>query len=61
MAGAAKSPFGADAVEALYEISQGNMRAIDKIALGSLQAAAKGSRDVVSASDVAQARATLWM
>lgn len=61
IAGASTSPFAPDAVEALFEISQGNMRAIDKIALGALNAADKEERSTVSASDVASARASLWM
>lgn len=61
LAGASKSPFAAGAADALFEITQGNMRAIDKMALGALQATDRAGRDVVSASDIAQARATLWM
>ncbi len=61
IAGATKSPFPAQSSEAIFEITKGNMRAIDALALMSLRVADEGKRSVVSASDVAVARARLWM
>jgi type II secretory pathway predicted ATPase ExeA len=61
IAGAPKSPFAADAQEALFEITVGNMRAIDKLAGGSLKTTDEAGRSVVSASEVAATRAKQWM
>jgi general secretion pathway protein A len=60
IAGAPKSPFAPDAIDALFEITQGNMRALDTFAHASLKATAEAGRETVSASDVAHARAKLW-
>lgn len=59
--GAAKSPFADGAKESLFEVTRGNMRALDKLAMASLKAAAAAGRDTVEASDVAAARAAQWM
>lgn len=59
--GAAKSPFAEAAKEALFEVTRGNMRALDKLALASLKAADSAGRDSVEAGDVAAARAAQWM
>ncbi len=61
IAGVTKSPFSAGSCDAIYEITKGNMRAIDSIALTALRCAAEANRSTVSASDVAIARAKLWM
>jgi type II secretory pathway predicted ATPase ExeA len=61
LSGTSKSPFAADAYEALFEITQGNMRAIDKMAIASLRESSSAGRSTVSASDVAAARAGQWM
>jgi type II secretory pathway predicted ATPase ExeA len=61
IAGAAKSPFSNDAIQALFEITHGNMRALDKMATASLKAADAAGRAAVSASDVASARSGQWM
>lgn len=61
IAGAAQPPFDAPAVDALYELSRGNMRALDQLALKSLQAAARAGADVVSSPHVLAARKDLWL
>jgi type II secretory pathway predicted ATPase ExeA len=61
IAGAVHSPFDAPSLDALYELSRGNMRAIDQLALKSLQAAARASADVVSSPHVLAARKDLWL
>lgn len=60
LAGAVQPPFDDSAFEALYEFSRGNMRAIDRLGLTSLQIASKEGHDVVTAADVAKARKNLW-
>jgi general secretion pathway protein A len=59
IAGAAQAPFDAAAVDALYELSRGNMRAIDQLALKALQAAARAAVDVVGTQHVLAARKDL--
>jgi type II secretory pathway predicted ATPase ExeA len=61
IAGAMHPPFDAPSLDALYELSRGNMRAIDQLALKSLQAAARASADVVSSPHVLAARKDLWL
>ncbi len=61
IAGRSKNPFDAQAVEALFEVTRGNMRAIDKLATASLTAADHLGRDVVESADVALARNSQWM
>lgn len=61
LAGAQHSPFEDGASDAIYEITRGNMRAIDKIATACLVEADKAARDGVSPADVTSARAKLWM
>ena len=61
IAGAMQPPFDAPSVDALYELSRGNMRAIDQLALKSLQAAARAGADVVSSPHVLAARKDLWL
>jgi type II secretory pathway predicted ATPase ExeA len=61
IAGAMQPPFDAPSVDALYELSRGNMRAIDQLALKSLQAAARANADVVSSPHVLAARKDLWL
>lgn len=56
IAGAARSPFDAAAVDALYEMSRGNLRAIDSLALEALGIAARAKVTVVCAAHVAAAR-----
>ena len=56
-----QTPFDAPAVDALYELSRGNMRAIDQLALKSLQAAARAGADAASSSHILAARKDLWL
>lgn len=60
LVGAVQPPFDDSGFEALYEFSRGNMRAIDRLGLTSLQIASKEGHDVVTAADVAKARKNLW-
>jgi type II secretory pathway predicted ATPase ExeA len=61
IAGLATSPFTDAAKEAVFEITRGNMRAIDKLALASLKKVAHLRRDKVEGSDVAIVRGEQWM
>jgi len=61
IAGAQRSPFEDGASDAIFEVTRGNMRAIDKIATACLIDADKAAHDTVSSSDVASARGKLWM
>lgn len=60
MVGSPRSPFSPQSLEALYEVSAGNMRAIDEIARGALALADEAGRDMVEPADVATARARRW-
>lgn len=60
LAGAIQPPFDDGAYEATYELSRGNMRAIDRLALKALEAASKADHDVVSSSHLVEARKALW-
>lgn len=61
IAGASASPFAKGAHEALFEVTRGNMRALDKLAGAALALAAAHQRDVVDPGDVAAVRARQWM
>jgi type II secretory pathway predicted ATPase ExeA len=61
IAGAPQVPFEPQAMDALFEITRGNMRALDKLALASLRVADGGARTRVDPSDVALARTAQWM
>jgi general secretion pathway protein A len=61
IAGCAVSPFTKAAAEALFEVTRGNMRALDKLAHAALELAARSRRDTVDPSDVAAVRAKQWM
>ena len=60
LAGARAFPFDATALDALFEFSRGNLRALDGLALESLEIAARAKLSAVSAGHVAQARKVLW-
>ena len=60
VAGAKKVPFDAGALEALHEISRGNLRAADALALTSLERASMAKKTVVGAQHVAEARQELY-
>jgi len=61
VAGASTSPFDTEAFEAIFEMSRGNLRAIDRLALKALEAAAHGKAETVSSNDVLAARQRLWL
>jgi type II secretory pathway predicted ATPase ExeA len=56
LAGASSDPFDADAHETLFELSRGNLRAIDRLALKALQLAAGAGTTAVSSGQVISAR-----
>lgn len=60
IAGAPAAPFDKDAHEAIFEMSRGNLRAIDRIALKSIEHAIKAKAQVVSTREVIAARQHLW-
>ncbi|RLA56826.1 MAG: hypothetical protein DRR04_13760 [Gammaproteobacteria bacterium] len=60
VAGAASVPFDSGAIDALFEIGRGNLRATDQLARKSLEVAHQHDRDACSAAEVAQARKLLW-
>jgi len=59
LAGAAQTPFDAAAVDALHEISRGNLRAVDQLALKALQCAARAGAAVAGTQHVLCARKDL--
>ena len=59
VAGAQNDPFDANAHEAIFELSHGNLRAIDRLALKSLEHTAKAGAEAVSGGDVIEARKVL--
>lgn len=59
VAGAQTSPFDEDAYEAIYEISKGNLRAVDRLALKVLERVAKAQGGAVATGDVLEARKEL--
>ena len=61
IAGLVLSPFTDGAKEALFEITRGNMRALDKLGLACLKKVAQVSRTKVEAADVAIVRGEQWM
>ena len=48
------------AFDGLFELSRGNLRAIDHLALKSLEIAARAGRDVVETPHLIEARKQLW-
>ena len=60
VAGASTSPFDQGALDAIYEIGRGNLRATDHLSLKSLQLAHDLDCDRVDSTHVAQARRQLW-
>lgn len=61
IAGACDPVFDAGAVEALYEIGRGNLRATDYLALKSLEVAHDADLNIVDCDHVAQAGKMLWV
>jgi type II secretory pathway predicted ATPase ExeA len=60
IAGASTVPFDAAAVDALFEIGRGNLRATDQLARKALELAHDQDRDVCEPTHVAHARKLLW-
>lgn len=60
VAGARQSPFDAGALDAIFEIGRGNLRATDNLSLESLELAAAQKLQTVGAQHVAAARKSLW-
>jgi general secretion pathway protein A len=56
VAGARTAPFDQGALESLYEVGRGNLRATDCVALKALEVAADAGRDVVDAGTILEAR-----
>jgi general secretion pathway protein A len=60
IAGALTLPFDRAAIDALFEMTRGNLRALDQLALGALDEAAKARAKTVATSNVVAARKHLW-
>jgi len=60
IAGAASTLFDNPALDAIYDITRGNMRAIDRLARTALQEAAQQQTEVVSHVEILAARRVLW-
>lgn len=60
IAGARTVPFDERAIDALYELSRGNLRAIDSLALKALEVAALLGHKTVSSQHILTARKQLW-
>lgn len=60
VAGATTVPFDSKAVDAIYEIGRGNLRATDRLALKGLEVAHGENADVVDHTHVVCARKVLW-
>jgi general secretion pathway protein A len=60
IAGGKANIFEDQAMEAIYEMSKGNMRAVDKLATASLERADAAGRSRVDAADVSKARVSTW-
>lgn len=60
VAGARNCPFDSGAVDAIFEMSRGNARTIDNLALGAIEAAAASKLNAVSSIHVVDARRSLW-
>jgi type II secretory pathway predicted ATPase ExeA len=60
VAGASTTPFDRSAIDAVFEMSRGNLRAVDRLCLASLDVTAQRDAATVAASDVAAARKHLW-
>lgn len=60
VAGVASCPFDTQAMQALYEIGRGNLRATDQLSLKALETAHDRDCDTVESNHVAEARRLLW-
>jgi general secretion pathway protein A len=60
VAGATATSFDSGAIQALYEIGRGNLRATDHLALQALELAHEANQDTVDAEQITAARQLLW-
>ena len=60
VAGAARAPFGDRALDAIFEIDRGNLRATDDLLFKSLDSATASGHAAVSVQHVIAARKGLW-
>lgn len=60
IAGATSVPFDKGAIDALFEIGRGNLRATDQLARKTLEIAHKSDHDTCASVDVVHARKVLW-
>ncbi len=60
LVGCATPPFDENAIEMIYEMGRGNMRAIDNLALKALGNAVKAKEKVVGGPQIAKAGGELW-
>jgi general secretion pathway protein A len=60
VAGAKSFPYEPAAIDALYELGRGNLRATDALALKALEVACRAKARVVDANHVVEARKALW-
>jgi type II secretory pathway predicted ATPase ExeA len=60
VAGAHTAPFDPDAHETIFELSRGNLRAIDRLALKAIELTVGNGASVVSSGEVIRARQLLW-
>ena len=60
-AGATTDVFDAEAHEALFEISSGNLRAVDHLAIKSIESCARAGAGAVSAKNIIEARQSLCL
>lgn len=60
VAGAVTVPFDTSAADGIFEISRGNLRAIDQLALKAIELAGDHDHKVIDASLVVEARKLLW-
>ena len=58
--GVSSLPFDSGAMDAIFEIARGNMRAIDELSRKSMQVAHENDCDTVDSNHVAEARKYLW-
>lgn len=61
VAGCVQSPFDVQAVETLFELSHGNMGAIDLLAMKALEYTLAGGHKTVGSDDVITGRKSLWI
>jgi len=60
VAGAKKFPFDDGAVEAVYEVTRGNLRAIDAVALKAMEVASDTDCEVIDQNHILEAKKRLW-